>query len=51
MTSVMEKGRVMKDILKFSVKCLLAPFLIIMGTSIAGKILGWAANDSNDTTE
>ncbi len=41
----------MRDILKFSIKCLIAPILIIFGAGIAGKILGFGSNDSNDTTE
>ncbi len=36
----------MKDILKFMVKCLLAPLLLVLGSGIAAKALEWASKDS-----
>lgn len=36
----------MKDIMKFAVKCLIAPILLIFGAGIAGKIIGWGSEDS-----
>lgn len=36
----------MKDIMKFAVKCLIAPILLIFGAGIAGKIIGWGSEGS-----
>lgn len=41
----------MKDILKFCLKCLLAPILLIFGAGIAGKILGWGSDDSSSNVD
>lgn len=37
----------MKDIMKFAVKCLIAPIMLIFGAGIAGKVLGWGSKDFN----
>lgn len=39
----------MKDILKFALKCLLAPILLVFGMGVAGKILGWGSEDSGSS--
>lgn len=37
----------MKDLLKFVLKCLLAPFFIVCGMGIAGQIFGIQFKDSD----